>query len=259
MNNLHIPDILDVLDRERRALGPAEGLGGLVREWAPDRSECRIVFSHCTTDELAGVIRDEQARASAEGYALEWKTYGHDGPTGLADALADAGFEADDEETVLVLELGEPALAVFDQAAAGLPGLEIRAVRDRAGLADVAAVSRQIGRRNVEAETERLAALLDGAAEKVSIHVAYLDGEPASCGRLHYGRTPGVAELAGGRTVTTHRNKGLFTALVGSRLREAAEAGGRYVFVDALPTSEPILVKRGFNPVTSTRPFTYED
>jgi predicted acetyltransferase len=65
-------------------------------------------------------------------------------------------------------------------------------------------------------------------------------------------------KLAGGRTVTTHRRRGLFTALVGSRLREAASRGCTHAFVDALPTSEPILTKLGFTSLTSTQPYTYE-
>ena len=74
----------------------------------------------------------------------------------------------------------------------------------------------------------------------------------------HYGHSPGVAELAGGRTVPTHRRRALFSALVAARLREAAAHGCRYVFVDALPTSGPILTGLNFVPLTSTQPFTYE-
>ncbi len=246
-------DALHILDRERRAAGPASDPGGVVREWSPDGLECRIVFSQCPAAQLADVLREERNRADAGGYGLEWKVYGHDGPPGLIQGLRDAGFEAGAEERVLVLELDDTALRAF-----GPPAGEIRIVHDAAGLADVAAISRQIGRRNVEAETQRLAGMLADNAGAVSIHVAYVDGEPASCGRIHYGKTPGVAELTGGRTVTTQRRRGLFTALVGSRLREAASRGCTHVFVDALPTSEPILTKLGFRSVTSTQPYTYE-
>jgi len=244
---------LEILDRERRATGPTSNPGGLVREWSPDRSECRIVFSQCTVSQLADVLREERLRADTGGYALEWKVYGHDGPSSLTDELRVAGFEADDEEQVLMLELNGTALRAFDG-----PAYEIRVVHDAVGLADVAAISTQIGRRNVEAETRRLAAMLRDTADAMSIHVGYADGEPVSCGRIHYGNTPGVAELAGGRTVTTYRRRGLFTALVASRLHEAAARGCQYVFVDALPSSAPVLTKRGFTLLTSTQPYTYE-
>jgi predicted acetyltransferase len=51
------------------------------------------------------------------------------------------------------------------------------------------------------------------------------------------------------------RKRGLFTQLVATRIREAMSRGVAYVCVDALPTSEPILRKRGFEIVTYTQPF----
>jgi len=50
----------------------------------------------------------------------------------------------------------------------------------------------------------------------------------------------------------------LFAAVAAARLREAAARGRRYVFVDALPTSEPTLTRLGFVALTTTQPFTYE-
>lgn len=204
-------------------------------------------------DAAAVVVRAEQRRAGIGGYELEWKVYEHDpSARALTSALAAANFEADDPEAVLVLDLdeaGAPGLALPPE------GVEVRSVRDEAGLGDVAHVSALLGRSDVAAETSRLAGLLaDGT---VSIHVAYLWGEPVSCGRLHYGFTASVAELAGGRTVPAHRHRGLFTAVVRHRLDEASAAGRRWVFVDALPTSEPILTKRGFVLVTTTRPYRW--
>lgn len=244
---------LEILDRERRASGTAPGPGGIVREWSPDGLECRVVFSRCTVSQLRDVVRQERLLADAGGYALEWKVYGHDGPPGLIDELHAAGFWADDEEIVLGLEVDETACRAF-----GAPACEVRVVCDAVGLADVAAISTRIGRRNVEAETRRLSAMLRDDPGALSIHVGYDAGEPASCGRIHYGHIPGVAELAGGRTVPEHRRRGLFTTLVASRLCEAVSRGCRYVFVDALPTSQAILTGLGFSPLTSTRPYRYE-
>ncbi|MCH0567569.1 MULTISPECIES: hypothetical protein [unclassified Streptomyces] len=41
------------------------------------------------------------------------------------------------------------------------------------------------------------------------------------------------------------------------RLREARDRGRTHAFVDARPTSEPVLRGRGFELVTWTRPFVY--
>ncbi|MFD0385719.1 GNAT family N-acetyltransferase [Streptomyces stramineus] len=213
-------DILAGLDEERRALGESAGRGGIVRENAPDGSECRIVYAHCAPNELDDVIREEIARARDHGYTLEWKLYGHDSPADLADRLTAAGLEPDDRESVLVLPLDEAGLASFDPA-----GQDIRQVTDERGLADYAEIARALGRKNAEEERQRLAAELREAPEAMSIHIAYVDGEPASCGRVYFRPGGPYAELAGGRTRPEHRRKGLFTALVGSRLRQARERG----------------------------------
>jgi len=249
------------LDRERRAAGPAEEPGRLVHEWSSDRSESRVVFSACPPDRLAETVLARRDRARAEGHALEWKVYAHDDRPGLPTALEAAGFTAEDAETVLAVALGPAAKepgAPVPLLPAESPACEIRSVRDEAGLADLARISRAIGRRNVEAETRQLAARLADGDGSLSIHIAYVGGQPASCGRLQYGRTEGFAELAGGRTVPEYRRRGLFTALVAARLHEAERHGCEYAFVDALPTSEPILTRCGFIAVTETRPYVYE-
>lgn len=244
--------VLAVLDAERRALGMSAAEGAVVRERSADGRWCRIVhadYGAGTPQQLDAMIRTELAAAAEAGYALEWKLYGHDAPPALAERLLAAGFEAGDREEVLALPVDDAAVAAFDTT-----GVAIRRVRDERGLADYAEIARQIGRRDVEAERRELAMVLAGDPESVSIHIAYVDGEPASGGRLHLRPGGRIAELAGGRTTTTHRRSGLFTAVVGSRLQEAQRRGRGHAFVDALPTSAATLRKRGFQPVTTTRP-----
>ncbi|AXX30006.1 acetyltransferase, GNAT family [Actinosynnema pretiosum subsp. pretiosum] len=92
--------------------------------------------------------------------------------------------------------------------------------------------------------------------EGMSVRLAYVDGEPVSRGRVHYRPGGAVAELAGGRTKPAFRGRGLFTAVVASRLHEARSRGRRLATVDALPTSEPILTALGFRAITWTRPYS---
>ncbi|QUH00026.1 GNAT family N-acetyltransferase [Saccharopolyspora erythraea] len=199
------------------------------------------------------VIRDETTRADAHGYALEWKLYGHDEPADLADRLLAAGFRPDAAETVLALPLTDASASAFTA-----PAYDIRRVHDADGLDAVVEISREIGRTGAEEEKHRLAAVLRETPREMSVHVAYVDGEPVACGRTHFAPGSGLSELAGGRTKTTHRRRGLFTALVAARLHEALARGRTHLVVDALPTSEPILRKRGFHALTRTRPYLYE-
>lgn len=247
-----IPDLLTRLDVERRAGGKLSTPGEVVREYSPDPSECIIVYSHCTAEEIDGVICNEISLAEAQNYTLEWKVYGHDTPPDLKERLLVAGFEPGPEESVIVLAVTEDAVAAWFA-----PAYEIRRIHDPEGLNDVAAIAREIGRTNIEEEKSRLARILQDTPDQVSIYVAYVDGEPVACGRIDFKASSEFAELYGGRTKTTHRNQGFYTALVAARLREALERNRKYLLVDAVPTSEPILRKRGFQFVTHTQPFVY--
>lgn len=241
--------LFSVLDDSRRGSGLLSDR--MVREWSHDRALCRIIFSELSPLQVPDAVSHERTMALAGGYALEWKVYGHDQLPQLESALMATGYTAGELESVLGIDLTDTSWQLFRN-----PVVDIRAVRDEAGLADVAKIAREIGRRRVDEEIRELSTLLRERPNALSIYLAYSGGEPVSSGRVHYGKIPTVAEFAGGRTVTTHRNKGYFTAVVGARLHDAASRGCRYVFVDALPTSEPILRKLGFTAVTTTQPFT---
>lgn len=245
-------DVRAVLDAERRAQGVPDVGRDVVREFAADGSRCRIVFSRLGADEADAAIDEEKGQAEARGYPVEWKVYGHDGPADLGARLRAADFVAEDVEQVMMLPVDEMTVA----ASAGHEH-DVRRVVDDAGLADYAEIAREIGRIDPLGEREQLAAILRTAPDAMSIHIAYHDGEPVSCGRVHYSTGGTCAELAGGRTKTTHRRRGLFSAVVGARLAEARDRGRMVAFSDALPTSEPILTRHGFRVLTSTQPFVY--
>jgi len=64
-----------------------------------------------------------------------------------------------------------------------------------------------------------------------------------------------VAVLFGGVTLPAHRGRGLYRATVARRAELARERGYRWLYVDALPTSRPILERLGFVAITTTTPF----
>ena len=225
----------------------------LLPLYQPTANQLRvIVYSHCSGQDVDDVIRRAISLAEQQGYTLEWKVYGHDTPPDLKDRLLTARFEAEPVEKVMLLRISQESLAAFEA-----PAYEIRRVHGADGLDDVAAISSEIGRKNVEDEKERLRIMLRDSPHEMSIYVAYMDREAVACGRIYFSKGGEFAELAGGRTKTTHRNRGLYTALVAARLQEAFDRNYRYVCVDALPTSEPILRKRGFTAITDTQGFVY--
>ena len=163
---------------------------------------------------------------------VEWKYYSHDGPE-LRERLLAAGLEPEDEETVVVAEAASIAPPPED--------VELR--EDPDALLDLA--QRVFGRSH-------------GSFPQNAVPVvAYVDGEPVSSGRVDL--DPGVefAGLFGGVTLPEFRGRGLYRATVARRAELARAAGYRWLYVDALPTSRPILERLGFVAITTTTPFVF--
>jgi GNAT superfamily N-acetyltransferase len=162
----------------------------------------------------------------------EWKYYSHDGPE-LREKLLAAGLEPEDEETVVVAE------------AASIPpppqDLELREDVDAFQALALEVFGREQGS--------------GWFPENAVPVVAYVDGKPVSSGRVDL--DPGVefAGLFGGVTLPEYRGRGLYRATIARRAEIAREAGYRFLFVDALPTSRPILERNGFVKLTTTTPF----
>ena len=162
---------------------------------------------------------------------VEWKYYSHDLPADLPERLVAAGLVPEDEETVVVAEAASIPPPPADVELREEPEVFMELARevfgeDHGGLPNAA----------------------------VAI-VAYVDGQPVSGGRVDL--DPGVefAGLFGGVTLPEFRGRGLYRATVARRAEIAREAGYRWLYVDALPTSRPILERNGFVAMTTTTPY----
>ncbi|MBC7806802.1 MAG: GNAT family N-acetyltransferase [Akkermansiaceae bacterium] len=201
---------------------------------------------------MDGIIRGQVQAARSARYELEWKVYGHDQPDCLGERLAAAGFEAGARETFMVFFANDASRDAF-----GAANADIRRVTDRDGLRDYQIIREEVSGRSCTREVERHASVLENHPNSMSVYVAYVDAEPAACGRVYFHVDSKFAGLYGGSTREGFRKRGLFTQLVAARIREAVSRGIANICVDALPTSEPILRKRGFESVTYTQPFTF--
>jgi hypothetical protein len=159
----------------------------------------------------------------------EWKYYEHDGPE-LRERLLAAGLEPDEEETVVIAEA----------ASIPPPPPEIDVRIDGEAFVDLH--ERAFGRRRD----------LDPGSVAV---VAFLDGKAVSGGRIDFEGAGVFAGLFGGVTLPEYRGRGLYRATVAKRAELARERGFRWLYVDALPTSRPILERNGFAAITTTTPF----
>ena len=223
---------------------------GVSRDVSADGKSGEIVFSSCSEGEVDRVIERQIQTARSAGYELEWKVYGHDRPPCLGERLAAAGFEAGDREAFMVFSASDKALGRF-----GVCHGDIRRVTSREGLEDYQTILEEVRGRGCEKEIEQYGFMLEKHPDNMSVYVASVDGEPAACGRIYFHESSRFAALYGGQTRERFRKRGLFTQMVAVRIREAFSRGIVNICVDALPTSEPILRKRGFKIVTHTQPF----
>lgn len=175
----------------------------------------------------AGDIDDALARLRACSGHREWKLYGHDAGW-LAGRLLAAGLVPEQEEAVLVAH------------AASIASPDVEVVADADAYADLAA---QVFGARYEVPSDAVAV------------VVLIDGVAVSGGRVDLETGKDFAGLFGGCTVPAFRRRGLYRATVAERARIARERGYRWLFVDALPTSRPILERLGFEPLTTTTPY----
>lgn len=212
-----------------------------------------IVYSQLTPDNADSVIAGEIAYFRDLGHDFEWKLYGHDAPPDLKDRLAAHGFDIDEEEAVVVLPLADAPPELFE-----LNGHDIRHITDPDQLGDITTIESTVWGEDHSALVEYLAAEKRAAPDMLSIYIAYVDGNPASCGWTRFSPQSQFASLWGGSTIAQYRGRGLYRGLVAARAVEARQRGIAFFCVDASPMSRPILERFGFQTITRSWECTYE-
>ena len=95
----------------------------------------------------------------------------------------------------------------------------------------------------------------DVAANPTGIFVAEQDGRFVGYITTRIDREAGRGRIPNLAVAAEFRGRGLYKATVARRAELARERGYRWLYVDALPTSRPILERLGFVKLTTTRPY----
>jgi GNAT superfamily N-acetyltransferase len=195
------------------------------------------------------VIAAEVGRASG---SLEWKLYSHDLPADLAGRLKAAGLRPEPVETLLVAEIADLVLPVAEPA-----GMRVVGVDDSGGVETMLRVHDAVfGPGSVYPSTaEAVRTALALRPRPIEAVVAWAGEVAVSAGRVEFHEGTDFASLWGGGTLPAWRGRGVFRALVGHRALLARDRGFRYLQVDALPASRPILERMGFHPLAETTPW----
>ena len=64
-----------------------------------------VIYSRLTTENVEHAIDEQVEYFASLGQDFEWKVFSHDQPADLVQRLAARGFDVEEKEAVLVLEL----------------------------------------------------------------------------------------------------------------------------------------------------------
>ncbi len=255
---MNIHEILALYDEQERknSIHPSyrrEISTGVVRHVSPDTARRSFIIYSDLTEANADHIIEEQIRwyqNDVKGAGLEWKTYDHDAPPDLKERLSAHGFEAEEVEALLVLDLAE-CPPVYLQPVT----VDVRRITDPALLSAVPVIQEAAWGREFGWLEKTLQDNLTKQPDFWSIYIAYVDNVPACAAWISFPPNSYFAGLWGGATVPAYRKMGVYTAVVATRAQEAIQRGYRFLMVDASDMSRPILEKRGFQLLTYTTPF----
>ena len=242
------------LDEERRTIAQ----DGHVIAVLPPVTRLRIGTAHIirysslNADNADETIAREIEHHRRLSVPFEWKLYAHDTPPDLLDRLCRHGLTPGPREAVLIYDLS--ALPAWASDTNGCTVIRIDRIDQ---IADFRRVSEEDSEQPDEQDdliASELAAAVAAGSTQHRGYVAYAGPEPVSVGRLHTHPDSLFAGLYGGHTRKACRGRGFYRALVAARAKDAIDLGARYLLVDALPTSRPILERLGFQWLTDTWP-----
>ncbi|WDF44184.1 GNAT family N-acetyltransferase [Streptomyces sp. T12] len=251
--------VLALFDRDMREGARPDGpdalverVGGVVRQVSSALGWNGVVWSDLDEAGADAAIAAQIAHFRGLGREFEWKLYGHDLPVDLGQRLRDAGFTAEPEETLMIGEVAD-----LNLDAEPPEGVRMISVTDRAGVDLVAEVHEKAFGTDGSRLRHQLLAQLTADPDTVVAVVALAGDTPVSAARMELVPGTRFAGLWGGGTVEGWRGRGIYRALVAHRARAAVDRGYRYLQVDAMSTSRPILERLGFEPLTTTTPYVY--
>lgn len=253
---LNLQVVLALHDREQRREIEFPGmerqeLPRVVRFVRPAPGMSFILYSNLDEQTADAIIDDQIDYFTRRGLPFNWKVYAHDHPADLGQRLAGHGFEVDETDAVMVLDVADAPPALLCP-----PAADVRRLTDPAQLADVVAVLEPVWEADFSWVYERLGGHMN-IPDYLSVYVAYVDGQPASVGWTYFNQGH-FAGLWGGSTLAEYRGRGLYTAVLAARVQEARRRGVGYLTIDAGPMSRPIVARHGFEVISFATDYTWQ-
>src|SRR5262245_24034042 len=167
-----------------------DALPGLVRMIDEVGHSSAVVYTDIAADAIEGVIEEQIAFFEKLGHEFEWKVFAHERPADLVERLRRRGFNIDEAEAIVVLDIGTAQTRLFDPTPAVRRALDPREA------------------------PEHIRWEMEHAPDSLSVYVAEVDGEPVARGWARFPAGSAFASLWGGATVPSYRGRGLYSQLV---------------------------------------------
>lgn len=227
-----------------------EVVGKIVRlVHTQETGDGSVIYSRLDETEVEDAIREQVSFFESIGQDFEWKVYDYDSPPDLKERLAAHGFEIEDKDAIMVLDLEEAPEALFQPVPHA-----VRRITGPAGIDDVVSVEEAVWNEDFSELGHNLVHTLTHHPQQLSVYVAYVGDKSVSAAWIFFTVGSRFGSLWGGSTLPEYRRRGLYTALLAARAQEARDRQVRYLTVDASPMSRPILEKFGFQVIA----FAYE-
>ncbi|MFZ4508449.1 MAG: hypothetical protein ACOYON_12215 [Fimbriimonas sp.] len=250
---MNIEVVIAAMRQEARSLATGgdqvERLPYLTRRLSTSASGNMVTAFNLDSAHADDAISGEIAFFAALGQPFEWKVFSFDSPPDLLDRLGAAGFRVGPKEAVMVYDLAD-GMGPFEENHV----CEVHRIEDLNQLARFRQVAEAVFAKDYGPTTNELAEAIRTGQKGHDGYLGTIDGEPACVGRLYTDPASAFAGLYGGGTLAEFRGRGCYRAMVGARAHDAVIAGSRYLLVDALPTSQPILTRLGFVCAAETWP-----
>ncbi len=244
VGNVHPEAVKEILERP--------GGGSIVRFRRTPPQMSYIAYSRLDPADLDDAIAEQVADLRENHRPFEWFVMDHDQPPELEERLRTHGFQYEEDEVILMLDLRDAPFALLAPVQA-----DIRPITTREGLEDVIAVLEGVYGRPYAWVRGRMGDHLE-IPDYLSVYAAYVDNQPVSAAWTYFTPNSPFAGLWGGATLEPYRGRGLYTALLATRAQEAMRRERRYLFLNASDMSQPIVKKLGFKVLMTLRAYEWE-
>jgi GNAT superfamily N-acetyltransferase len=211
-----------------------------------------IIHSRLDEKTVDRAIQEQTDHFESIDQDFEWKVYDYDTPADLKDRLAHHGFDVDEAEAIMMLDMGHVPEILRRPATH-----RVKRITEPEDVGQVIEVEQAVWGESFAWLGRYLTEALTGQPDRMSVFIVCVRGQGASVGWTYYPPGSRFASLWGGSTLESFRGRGLYTTLLATRVQEARARKVQYLTVDANTMSQPILEKYGFTRIAEASACTW--